>query len=81
MSARRDLCDPPAASIRVFGTSDVMRVGKRGGERSGERCIKRFESLGRFEGQLSSVSDGDRDGEYPDWRGGVRPSDKRILLR
>ena len=48
-----------------------MRVGERGGERSGERCIKRFESLGRVAGQLSSVSDRDRDGEYPDWRGGV----------
>ena len=69
--ARRDGRNHAAAPIRPFGAREAWRVGERGDELGDKRGRGNLVSLGVLPGQLSSVSDGDRDDEYANCRGGV----------
>ena len=60
-----------AASILFIVARDAWRVSEFGGERGDKRGKGNSASLGGLPGQVSSVSDGDRDDKYADCRGGV----------
>ena len=67
----RDKLDLPPAPIAPFGARYAWLLCELGDE-LGEKCVKEnVVSFGELSGQLSSLCDGDREGEYADFRGGV----------
>ena len=71
LRARRDVRDPAAAPIPLFGERDNWRrVGELGDELTDKRNKGNLVSFCGLSGQLSSVSDGARDDEYADCRSG-----------
>ena len=71
LNARLDGRDPAAAPQPPFGALDLRHIGKLGDERGNKRYTWNWLSLGWLPGQLSSISDGNRNYEYADCRGEV----------